>query len=167
MHKGDANSIFRTFLMAMPGSYSFEPDTLKRNNSTNHSHLWSSFWSDHNRGIGLVLSSDVTLVLCTRLMLLICWGTKVQDRWPLPFIQKLGSQLDLGIWIWKTTRTNVTFGSYQTLLQFHRCMFVWHFSWCSTRLFFGGNSPHFGQHNGMVPCGPSQKINCLVDEFAY
>jgi hypothetical protein len=29
MHKGDANSIFRTFLMAMPGSYSFEPDTEK------------------------------------------------------------------------------------------------------------------------------------------
>lgn len=35
-------------------------------------------------------------------------------------IQKLGSQLDLEIWIWKATRTNVTFGSYQTLLQFHR-----------------------------------------------
>ena len=40
--------------------------------------------------------------------------------------------------------------------RFHRWIFVWRFSWCSTtRLSYEDNSAHFGQQHGTAPCGPS------------
>ena len=89
-----------TFLTAFPGSYSFEPDTEK--GTTQQTTViyqvpcgQITIRGQVVGGIALVLSSDVDIVLCTRLMLHICGGTKVQDRCPLPF-KSWGAS-----WIWK------------------------------------------------------------------